>query len=123
MLNLKKGGVKHRPGCFRGIGDGRTMERPVIDPFPAQGCAAFTKVDAYLMSPARFETAFNERVVTDFLNQVDVSDRTLAILRVWTGATTTITTILDKGRFDPLRPGVAADKCDILPLNGMLPHL
>jgi len=86
-----------------GFGPAGSEQGLIVYFLSAQGVAVFGQMNANLMSSARLQSTFNEGIIPDLFNGVDVRHGALANLGQGGASAPAVAAIADQAAFDPLR--------------------
>lgn len=115
-------GMQGNPRCTRAI-HSITSGRRSVDPLAADRVPTFRKVDANLVSPARLQPTFDQRVgIAKMLNRPNVSNRPLPLAAA-AGASPAITPIPDQVGDDGSCADAANSDGEITSLGRVLTEL
>src|SRR5262245_12953907 len=122
MFDGEIGGMQGRTPEAAGVGQGRAVERAIVDALAAQRRAALAEVDAHLVGAPRFEPALDEGEIAERLLDSDMSDGVLSFA-TGSAAAPAVAAVAHQPRLDALVACPPAHDRQVAALDGMSTEL
>ena len=116
MLEAQFDGMQHDPLRTAPIRNRTPVWRSIVNPLTAQRRACLAEMNAYLMRSAGLQTAFDECVLIESLDDANMCDRTLPVRRV-TAAAPAVTAVANQRGLDASIRGSAPNQRQVKPFG------